>query len=73
MWKSLEDLRDEFTYHPPTEVTKPKYDKINEAAFALAKVIFEECPGSPLQTLAIRAVQDAKMKANAAIATQKPK
>lgn len=46
-----------------------RYERINAAAKAFAKVILECAPVSPEQTLAIRDVQRARMMANCAIAT----
>lgn len=57
-----------FRYHPPTDGTKPRYDRINKAAEELARAILEECPDSADRSAAYRLVRDAKHTANAAIA-----
>jgi hypothetical protein len=63
-------LDDLFTYHPPTEEQKAKYEAINEAAKNFARVVIENCPGSPDATAAVRLVREARMTANASIATK---
>lgn len=57
-----------FKYHAPTEDTKPRYERINSAAEALARAILEECPDSADRSAAYRQVREAKHSANAAIA-----
>lgn len=70
---TLVDLDNWFTYHRPTAEQLPKFDAINVAAKALAKVILENTPPSADQSAAIRLVREARMTANAAIACDKPK
>lgn len=55
-------------YRKPTETTIPKYGKIQEKTFELAKMIDELCPNSPEKASALTLLQQAKMSANAAIA-----
>lgn len=62
------DLDNWFTYHAPTAAQIPKYDAINAAAKAFAKVILANTPASADQSAAIRLVREARMTANAAIA-----
>jgi hypothetical protein len=62
-------LKQLFTFHPPTDVQRASYEKIREAAFDLAHCICEECPRGPDRTAAIRHVREAVMNANASIAT----
>ena len=57
-----------FTYHPPVGDQAARYEKLRAAAKAYAEQIVALTPGSPEQTLAVRAVQQASMMANAAIA-----
>ncbi len=59
-----------FTYHQPGEQEKAKYAAINEAALHLARTIMGCCPSSPDRSAAIRLVREARMTANAAIATR---
>lgn len=65
---TLENLDELFTYHPPTPATIPKFNAINEASKALAKVILETCPDCADRSAAIRLVVNARMTANASIA-----
>lgn len=67
----LENLLDDlFKYHPPTPEQAQKYDRINEAARAFARVVLTECPRTPDRTAAIRMIREARMTANASIATK---
>ena len=65
--RMLDDL---FTYHAPTPEQVEKYAKINEAVRAAARVILQECPPNPDRTAAIRLLREARMTANASIATK---
>lgn len=65
-----EVLDDLFTHHALTEAQREQYDKINDAARALAGVILAVCPNSPDRSDAIRKVREASMIANASIATK---
>lgn len=69
--EQVDELADDlFTYHPPTPEQAEKYRRINEAAKAFFKVIHAECPESPDRTVAVRLVREARMTANASIATK---
>ena len=57
-----------FQYHAPTGDQAQRYQRINEQSRDLATVILIDCPESPERTLAIRALQEARMWANASIA-----
>lgn len=63
-------LDDLFTYHKATSEQVEKYERINEAAKAFARVILAECPNNPDRSAAIRKVREARMTANSAIATK---
>lgn len=65
-----EVIEDLFTYHPPTSEQAEKYKRINEAGKAFALVVYNECPSSPDRTTAIRQIREARMTANASIATK---
>jgi len=65
-----EQLKAWFTYHPPDESAKAKYESIRRQALILAKVILVDTPPGADQTAAIRKVREAVMTANAAIATE---
>ena len=64
----LEELNNVFTYHSPTLSQVPRYQAIREKAKELAALINDSTPASREQSLAITAVQQASMWANAAIA-----
>ncbi len=57
-----------FTYHAPTPEQVIQYQKIRDAAKALAVVIIENTPQSADQTVAIRKLREVVMTANASIA-----
>jgi hypothetical protein len=57
-----------FKYHAPTPEDVLKYDKINEAAKAFAKVVFEECIEGKDQESALWLIRQARMSANSSIA-----
>jgi hypothetical protein len=58
-----------FSWTPPSGDQPDRYQRINAAALALAKVIHEVCTPGPDRTDAIRKVREARMTANASIAT----
>lgn len=62
------DINRLFTYHPPQGDQGLRYQELRTAAKAYAEKIVALTPESAEQTLAIRAVQQAAMLANAAIA-----
>ena len=66
MDQSEVDVR--FTYHTPDEGKIVKHEKIRDTAFDLAVIINEICPECREQSLAITALEEAVMWANAAIA-----
>lgn len=57
-----------FEYHPATPEQTLKYGAITKAAKEFARVILTECPECDDQSVAFRAVREARMWANAAIA-----
>ena len=61
-----------FTYHRPTPEQAQRYGKLREAAKTYAETILELTPGSAERTLAIRALHQASMHANSAIAVNEP-
>lgn len=62
------DLENWFMYHSPSEDQIPKYHAIREAGKAFAKVVRDNTPSSPDQTVAIRKIREAVMVANQSIA-----
>lgn len=63
-----EKIKNFFSYHPPTKNQTQKYERINEAAHELAKVIVECCPQCSDTNIAIQKLREARMMANASIA-----
>lgn len=61
-------LEDIFTYHAPHGDQVERYQMIRAEGKRLARLILEQTPASPEQTLAIRGIQSAIHMANAAIA-----
>lgn len=65
---SEEIVAAQFKYHPPTEITLPKYAAINQAAKNFAEVVLANCPSGSDRADAIRKIREARMVANAAVA-----
>ncbi|WP_233531303.1 Acb2/Tad1 domain-containing protein [Paenibacillus alkalitolerans] len=66
--KMLERNKELFVYHPPKEGQAERYERIRRAAKDFADtVVINGCP-SPELTLAIRAIEEAMMRANQSIA-----
>lgn len=57
-----------FTYHTSNEGQIERYTQIRDKAKELARLIYEACPGSREQSLAMTKIEEAVMWANAAIA-----
>ena len=64
----IEGLSKRFTYHPPKENQPQKYRNIRDNARAFAELIDAMCPDSREKSLAITALEEAVMWANASIA-----
>lgn len=62
------DINKMFAYHEPRGTQLRRYAEIREKAREFADLIQEYTPVSAEQTLAIRAVHQAMLQANAAIA-----
>jgi hypothetical protein len=63
-------LKDIFTYHPPTPEQREIYEKINAAFLECAHVVNAVTPEGPGKTAAIRKLSDARMQANASVALE---
>jgi hypothetical protein len=63
-----EEIHTRFGYHPATEITGPKHDAVRNRFMGLALWIAETTPLGRHQSLALTALQEAMMWANAAIA-----
>jgi len=57
-----------FEYHQPTSDQPGRYERIRAAGKAFAETVLAETPASADQTVAIRAIREAVMWANASIA-----
>ena len=66
------NVDDCFRYHPPDKERAAKHETVNAATVGLAKLYMNTCPASPELTLAVRKLQEARMWANAALATNGP-
>ena len=62
------DIQRRFTYHAPKGTQPERYVQIRDCAKALAKDIIDLTPASREQSLAITALEECVMWANAAIA-----
>jgi hypothetical protein len=61
-------LDNRFTYHAPKPDQIQRYEQIRSSAKILAEMFSRQCPSSPELTLAINAIDQAVMWANASIA-----
>jgi hypothetical protein len=65
-----EDIKALFTYNAnPTDEMRRQFEEITVACMFAAQVIRNNSPVSANQTLALQHIVDARMRANAAIAT----
>lgn len=69
---TAEDLANRFTYHAPTPEAIPKFGTLRAAAHDLASLVNELAPDGREKSLAITAIEEAVMWANAAIARDLP-
>lgn len=67
-----EDLINRFTYHPPTVEQGNSYVKLRQQGLVFAALIVDLCPPGRQTSLAITAIEEAVMRANAAIAQDTP-
>lgn len=63
------ELERRFTYHPPKPEQVSRYAEINDRTLELAKRIRDLTPAGREQALALTALEEARMRANQAIAT----
>ena len=64
----ITDLLNRFTYHAPKEGQPKKYEAIRAKALELAELLNELCPDSREKSLAVTALEESTMWANASIA-----
>ncbi|HKX32094.1 MAG TPA: hypothetical protein VJ302_30690 [Blastocatellia bacterium] len=65
-----EQIKDIFSYHPPTPEQRETYEQINAVFIECAEKINALMPAGPGHTVAIRKLADARMAANAAVALE---
>jgi hypothetical protein len=63
-----DEERRRFRSHPPTPDTGPRHDRIRAAHLALAEIVAEIVPAGRHRSLALTALQESMMWANAAVA-----
>lgn len=68
--QDLEDLQKRFTYHAPKEDQPIRYQKLRDQALLMAIMIKGETPPGRQQSLALTALEEVSMRANAAIAQE---
>jgi hypothetical protein len=68
MMLTPQDLEDRFTFHPATIKTGPVHDLVRSKHRDLAEWVYEMVPDSRERSLALTALQEAMMWANAAVA-----
>ncbi|MGZ4745692.1 MAG: Acb2/Tad1 domain-containing protein [Oryzihumus sp.] len=66
--RDLESALDQFAYHPATDVTAPKHAQVRSVLMDTVRQLWTVVPDGPEKTLAMRALQEAGMYANLAIA-----
>lgn len=64
----IQDLIKRFTYHAPRQDQAQKYENIRKNALTFAELIDALCPDSREKALAITALEETVMWANASIA-----
>lgn len=65
-----DQIKDIFSYHPPTPEQREVYERINAAFIACAEAIEPLLPEGPGKTVAIRKLSEARMQANASVALE---
>lgn len=66
--RTLEGAVEFLDYHAPTEETRPKHEAVNAAFKSLIVQLWDSIPDGPGKTVAIRAIGDARIACNSAIA-----
>jgi hypothetical protein len=62
------DIENRFTYHPPAPGQPELYEALRKQAKELAYLIWDSCPDSREKALALTALENSNMWANASIA-----
>ena len=63
-----QNVAEAMTYHAPDEDAQAKHKAIEAGAIAFAEIVFQNTPECADQTAAVRAIREARMWANSAIA-----
>lgn len=66
--QDMQDLENRFSYHSPKENQPERYQKLRQLALEYAILIKENTPAGRQQSLALTALEEVTMRANAAIA-----
>lgn len=66
--EDLKRLSNTFVYHSPKEDQPQRYGELREKAHEMALLILEYCPPSRERSLALTALEESNMWANASIA-----
>ncbi len=64
-----DEIKRRFTFHPPTDETRPKHEAVNALMLETALRLDEILPDGREKTLALTHLQDVRAWANTAIAT----
>lgn len=70
--RTLDDVLDQFAYHPATEETAPKHEAIRSEFLAFIERLWPLVPDGPEKTLVFRELQKGQMMANLAVALTAP-
>jgi len=70
--RTLEEVQDQFAYHPATPTTATTHNELRAAFATHAAHIWELIPDGPEKTLAMRKLQESLMYANLAVAMTAP-
>lgn len=62
-----------FTFRAPTDETRPKHEAVNSLMLVVAHELDRLLPDGREKALAITALEEVRMRANQAIATQRPR
>jgi hypothetical protein len=62
------ELRDRFDYHQPDKIALEQHNAVNALFAPFAQKVRDICPDGRNLSLALTALEDARMRANAAIA-----
>ena len=69
---AMEDVKNRFAFHPATETTGPQHDAVRADAGRLAQKWQKTLPPGRHKSLALTALQEAMMWANASVACDQP-